>query len=173
MIQMFDRSKKFICQVHNLVQTFGCTVLFKCILTLNCSACSWVIAGFLGHVCVAVCKLGTCSQDLQPVMDNRPAMVKPHFILDDVLPWWGGGEGGGGAPISPWGEKITYLSLSRLDTYAAAIEANGSPLPDLIGWCDGTYIPGTQYIAGLTNWILTCILSCKAIEEPEGIVLWT
>ena len=149
MIQMFDRSKKFICQVHNLVQTFGCTVLFKCILTLNCSACSWVIAGFLGHVCVAVCKLGTCSQDLQPVMDNRPAMVKP------------------------WGEKITYLSLSRLDTYAAAIEANGSPLPDLIGWCDGTYIPGTQYIAGLTNWILTCILSCKAIEEPEGIVLWT
>ena len=91
MIQMFDRSKKFICQVHNLVQTFGCTVLFKCILTLNCSACSWVIAGFLGHVCVAVCKLGTCSQDLQPVMDNRPAMVKPHFILDDVLPWWGGG----------------------------------------------------------------------------------
>ena len=163
MIQMFDRSKKFICQVHNLVKTFDCIVLLNCILTLNWSACSWVLAGFLGHVGVAVCELGPCGQDLQPAMDNRPAMVKPRYILDErrFFSVRGGGEA---FLISRWGEKTTYLSPSRLDTYAAAIEANGSPLPDLIGWCDGTYIPGTQYNAGLTHWILTCILSCKAIE---------
>jgi len=72
MIQMFDRSKKFICQVF-----LGMSV--------------WLFANW------------------------------GHLVRTFRQSWTTGRH---------W-----------LDTYAAAVEARGSPLPDLVGWCDGTFIP--------------------------------
>ena len=76
------------------------------------------------------------------------------------------------------------MCTCRLDRYAASTARRGSPVTDLVGWVDGTYVQGKQaylifvVFSPYTQLFLFVVQfhfyfgSCPACNPAKGTLLW-